>query len=180
MSRAHCTLSGQRREERRRLAQGTKERLVPQETWFECLLYPRRVVWPHDSEFKHLSLSLPLCRRGLLIEPPSRAVCCVQMEWLFVRCSESYKRCWKGKVWTRGERRVWEAEAGAGQKEAPPGHSPRAQKTPTLLESENGTFMTSLWLSKSLSGPSQVSTIGDMSFRSEESGTLETTLHLPP
>lgn len=81
---------------------------------------------------------------------------------------------------TRGERRVWEAEAEARQEEAPPGHSRRAQKTPTLLESENGVFMTSLWLSKSLSGPSQVSTIGDMSFRSEERGTLETTLHPPP
>lgn len=75
--------------------------------------------------------------------------------------------------------RVWGAEDGAGWEEAPPGHSPRAQKTPTLLESENGTFKTSLWLSKNLSGPSQVSTIGDMSFRSEERGTLEPTLPLP-
>lgn len=78
-------------------------------------------------------------------------------------------------MWAR-EERAWEAEDGQG---GMPGHSPRAQNTPTLLESENGTFRTSLWLSKSLSGPSQVSTIGDMSFRSEASGTLETTLPLP-
>lgn len=78
-------------------------------------------------------------------------------------------------MWTR-EERAREAEDGQGRTW---GHSPRAQKTPTLLESENGTFRTSLWLSKSLSGPSQVSTMGDMSFRSEASGTLETTLPLP-
>lgn len=78
-------------------------------------------------------------------------------------------------MWTR-EERAWEAEDGQGRT---PGHSPRAQKTPTLLESENGTFRTSLWLSKSVSGPSQVSTMGDMSFRSEASGALETTLPLP-
>lgn len=39
---------------------------------------------------------------------------------------------------------IWEAEAGAGREEAPPGHSPRAQKTRILLESEGGTFKTSL------------------------------------
>lgn len=45
-------------------------------------------------------------------------------------------------------------------------HSPRAQKTLSLLESGKDTFKTSLWLSKSSSGPPQLSTIGDMSCRS--------------
>lgn len=45
-------------------------------------------------------------------------------------------------------------------------HSPRAQKTFSLLESDKDAFKTSLWLSKSSSGPPQLSTIGDMSCRS--------------
>lgn len=65
------------------------------------------------------------------------------------------------------EERLWGAEDERSREEAaPPGHSPLAQKTPTRLESEKGTFRTSLWLSKSLSGPSQLSTMGDMSCRS--------------
>lgn len=45
-------------------------------------------------------------------------------------------------------------------------HSPRAQKTPSLLESGKDAFKTSLWLLKRSSGPSQLNTIGDMSCRS--------------
>ena len=88
----------------------------------------------------------------------------------------------------RGQRRKElgkQRTSGAGGKAAPPGHSPLAQKTPTLLESENGTSKTSLWVSKRLSGPSQLSTMGDMSCRSGESGTwsplsLHPTHRLPP
>lgn len=69
--------------------------------------------------------------------------------------------------------------SGAGRRAPPADHSPLAQKTPTLLESENGTSKTSLWLSKRLSGPSQLSTMGDMSCKSAEMGTLEATLPAP-
>lgn len=78
------------------------------------------------------------------------------------------------------EERVWEAEGEQDRGESSPaGHSPLAQKTPTRLESEKGTLRTSLWLSKRLSGPSQLSTMGDMSCRSGENGALETTLPAP-
>lgn len=57
-------------------------------------------------------------------------------------------------------------------------HSPRAQKTLSLLESGKDTFKTSLWLSKSSSGPPQLSTIGDMSCRSGRV-TSETNAPIP-
>lgn len=61
-------------------------------------------------------------------------------------------------------------------------HSPRAQKTLNLLESGKDTFKTSLWLSKSASGPPQLSTIGDMSCRSGRvaSETNEPNRDTPP
>lgn len=67
-----------------------------------------------------------------------------------------------------------------------PSHSPRAQKTFSLLESGKDAFKTSLWLSKSSSGPPQLSTIGDMSCRSgrvaseTKPPTTQTPLSLPP
>lgn len=116
---------------------------------------------------------------GLVWEPLSWAICRVLMEWLFVSGSESYKMMMEGGREVDKRRMVWEAEDGAGREEIPPGHSPLAQKTPILLESENGTFKTSLWLSKSSSGPSQLSTIGAMSCRSGERGAHETILLHP-
>lgn len=77
----------------------------------------------------------------------------------------------------KGGRTAWRTGAGAM---GPGSHSPRAWKTRTLLESDEDTLRTSLCRSNSSSGPSQVSTMGDMSCRSGGAAPLRHLACTPP
>lgn len=101
-----------------------------------------------------LAFSFSLCAMGPAAGPPVLG-CRTVPRWSML---ESHNELPKGD---RG-REPWKEDRCVGGHR----HSPRAQKTLSLLESGKDTFKTSLWLSKSSSGPPQLSTIGDISCRS--------------
>lgn len=146
-TRVQCRLVGLRSQQViRKWGQGGN--LVPKKPGLELSLYP---TWLCGSDCVWASVSPSVQWEEQLGPHPG---CYTVPPW---RSQAGHSELLKGDR-SREHRRRTDVTG--------PSHSPRAQKTFSLLESDKDTFKTSLWLSKSSSGPPQLSTIGDMSCRS--------------